>query len=168
MVSLIDALFIMPTALFAVAFIVPALIMSTGTGEEFRQATSIGMADTVAQSFTMAFLQAEKNNNSNLRQAAEVMSGRQRAMNRRLLRDHPEMFSYLKVSFDSPVTSNCGNIPGDFGGVFNPKNQGPDPCDFYFEGYGAKQIDKRTHHFRIPVPVRGGNSGVMDVAYQVE
>lgn len=168
MVSFIDALFIMPTALFAVAFIVPALIMSTGTGEEFRQATSLGMSDTVAQSFALAFLEAEKNNNSNLRQAAEIMSGRKKPMNRRLLRDHPEMFSYLKVSFDSPVTSGCGSVPSTFGGLFNPKNQGPDPCDFYFEGYGAKQIDKTTRHFRIPIPIRGGRSGVMDVAYQVE
>ncbi len=126
------------------------------------------MGDTVAQSFTMAFLEAEKKNNSNLRQAAVVMSGRNRPMNRRLLKDHPEMFSYFKMGFKSPITSNCGNIPGHFGGVFNPKQPGSDPCDFYFEGYGAKEMDKRTHHFRIPVPIRGGESGVMDVAYQVE
>lgn len=155
----------MPTALFAVGFIVPALVLSTGASEEFRQATSLGMADTVAHSFSMAFLESRINNNTNLRQASLVMSGQQRPMNWALLEEQPEMFSYLRVSFDSPATdpSKCSA-----GGFFSRKTGYGGPCDFYLESFGAKQIDKETRHFRVPVPIRGGQQGVMDLAYQVE
>ncbi|MFB6116455.1 MAG: hypothetical protein ABEK10_02975 [Candidatus Nanosalina sp.] len=164
MVSLVDALFIMPTALFAVGFIVPALVMSTGAGQEFKHATSIGMSETVAQSFAMAFLESRINNKTNLRQSALVMSGQQRSMNWALLEDQPEMFSYLKVKFDSPATnpSKCSA-----GGFFSRKTSYGGPCDFYLKSFGAKKINKETKHFRVPVPIRGGKQGVMDLVYQV-
>ncbi|MFB6115608.1 MAG: hypothetical protein ABEK04_04895 [Candidatus Nanohalobium sp.] len=169
MVSLIDALFIMPTAFFAVGFIVPGLIMSQQAGEKFRKATSLGISDTVAQNFAIAFLQARKNGHPNLRQAAEEMSGREKPFNRKLLTYHPEMFSYFKISFNSPFDNKpaqCDRIP-----TFLSAKQGEvldNSCDFAFEGAGGREFGKDTRHFRLTVPVRGGNAGVMDLAYQVQ
>lgn len=170
MVSMIDALFILPAAFFAVAFIVPALILSTDSATEFRQTTSFGMADTVAQSITSAFLNTEKNNGlTNYKAVSYVMSGNGTSINRILLRNPPDMFSYLRFTFDSPYDndhSDCDLIPG----VASLKGGDPfdDSCDFFFEPVPGESQGKEKRYFRTKVPVRGGKIGVVDVSYEVQ
>lgn len=170
MVSMIDALFILPAAFFAVAFIVPAIILSTDSATEFRQTTSLGMSDTVAQSMTSAFLNTEKNNGlTNYKAVSYVMSGNGTSINRGLLITPPDMFSYLRFTFDSPYDSdsiNCDNIPG----VTSPKGGAltDDSCDFFLEPVPGEAQGKEKRYFRTKVPVRGGKVGVIDVAYEVK
>lgn len=167
---MIDALFILPAAFFAVAFIVPALILSTDSATEFRQTTSFGMADTVAQSMTSAFLNTEKNNGlTNYKAVSYVMSGNGTAIDRELLIYPPDMFSYLRFTFDSPYDnddSNCHNVPSagsPKGGAFLD-----DSCDFFFEPVPGESQGKEKRYFRTKVPVRGGKIGVVDVSYEVQ
>lgn len=123
MVSMIDALFILPAAFFAVGFIVPALILSTDSATEFRQVTSLGMSDTVAQSMTSAFLNTEKDNGlTNYKAASYVMSGNATTLKRPLFSEYPQMFQYLRFSFDSPYDNQPGDIPGDIDSVSDPTN----------------------------------------------
>lgn len=167
MVSFIDALFIMPTAMFAVAFIVPALVMAQGVGAEFKQATSIGMSDTVVQSFSLAFLEAHKNGRPNLEQAAETMSGNNKIMNKRLLQDYPRMFTYFKVKFDSPYDDHdfCDTIiPAE---LVRKEASNGDSCDFTLTAASGRKINQELRRWRLTIPIRGGNTGVMRVVYQV-
>ncbi|MFB6241980.1 MAG: hypothetical protein ABEJ36_04210 [Candidatus Nanosalina sp.] len=168
MVSIVETVFALPIALISVGFVVPALVMVPQKSVEFRRTASIGISDTVAQSFTSAFLNTRGNNRTNYKDASYTLSGKEMGLERELFTNPPEMFGYLKLSFNSPYDSagTCYEVPG-----WTSSKEGKvlgHSCDFALTATGGRSRKVPQETFRIRIPVRGNKTGTVTTIYEVK
>lgn len=146
MVSILDAVFIAPAAVFVIAFIIPPLLLLPQASTDFRQVTSHEIAPMIVQSWAMAFLSKEDDEGrTNYRRLSFQMSNHPSPPNidNDLLLDHPTMLGWIQIK------DNDGYVDEE------PRGSSPD-------------LNRPRNHYRVMIPTRGADIKQLNFNFQVK